>query len=459
MDSTNALAEKYDVAGPRYTSFPTAMQFSSAVNAENFAASVQRQVSTAPLSLYIHLPFCQDICYYCACNKKVTRDRAEIDRYLAYLYREMALVRQQLALSNRVVNQLHWGGGTPTYLDGAEMTELMLVTARHFNLSNDKQRDYAVEIDPRSVNRESIELLRGLGFNRASLGVQDFAADVQQAINRIQPLSMVADVVNMIRERAFGSLNFDMIYGLPLQTLHSLEQTLKHVIDLRPERINYYNYAHLPERFPSQRAIDRHVLPSAQDKLAMLALIKTALTEAGYLHLGMDNFVLESDSLAQAYRDGTLIRNFQGYSIAKAGDLLGLGVSAISQFNQVYAQNHTDIQAYQASVDAGVLPIARGCFISDSDRRRQWVIQKLMCQRRLDLSAWEACFGESFWDYFADCRKPVEQACAEGLLQLTDQTLLVTEAGAAYLRNMAMIFDNYLNATTTDSGQRYSKTL
>lgn len=463
MDSCERLAQKYDVAGPRYTSYPTAMQFSEQVNAEVFTEKVKQQQTTAPLSLYIHLPFCADICYYCACNKKVTRDRGEIDRYLAYLYREMGLVRQQLGLSNRAVSQLHWGGGTPTYLDPAEMTELMLVTARHFNLTTDKQRDYSVEIDPRTVTRETIELLRGLGFNRASLGVQDFSLPVQQAINRIQPLAMVEEVVGVIRERAFGSLNFDMIYGLPAQSLDSLAQTLDQVIRLRPERINYYNYAHLPERFPSQRAIDRLQLPSAEHKIAMLDLIKQRLTAAGYLHLGMDNFVLADDTLAKAFSDGNLIRNFQGYSIAKAPDLLGLGASSISQFDGVYAQNHTDIALYQQAIDSGSLPTARGCLVSEDDRRRGWVIQRLMCQRALSFSAWEAEFGGRFWEYFQASLGLLLTACGEGIVQLTEDGLRVPAAGEPYLRNIAMMFDQYLlpaAAVKTPSGRpHYSKTL
>lgn len=459
METTQALTEKYNVAGPRYTSFPTAMQFSSDIGAAEFIEQLSHQLSTAPLSLYIHLPFCADICYYCACNKKITRNRGDIDRYLACLYREMTIVRRTLGVSQRVVTQLHWGGGTPTYLDAAEMTELMLVTARHFNLTTDKSRDYAVEIDPRSVTRESIELLRGLGFNRASLGVQDFTDDVQQAINRIQPFAMVADVVNTIRERAFGSLNFDMIYGLPKQTLSSLEHTLDRVLTLRPDRINYYNYAHLPERFPAQRAINRHTLPTAEQKLAMFELIKQRLVAEGYLYLGMDNFVLMDDSLAQAFTNGSLIRNFQGYSIAKAGNLLGLGVSAISQFDAIYVQNHVDIAEYEALLHQDVLPIAKGCLISDSDRRRGWVIQKLMCQRAVNFAQWESEFGGQFWDYFSDCLAKVMTACEEGLLQRTAGELRVTEQGEAFLRNMAMIFDNYLAESGDSNGRRYSKTL
>lgn len=459
MQTTASLLQKYNVTGPRYTSYPTALQFSERVNAPVFADHVNQQRQLSPLSLYIHIPFCADICYYCACNKKVTRDRAEIENYLRSLYREMQLVRQRLGVDQQQVMQLHWGGGTPTYLDAAEMTELMLVTARHFNLSNATERDYSVEIDPRNVDREKIELLRGLGFNRVSLGVQDFSLPVQQAINRIQPPSMVADLVAMIRERSFHSLNFDMIYGLPQQTLATLEKTLEEVIALRPDRINYYNYAHLPERFPSQRAIDRLVLPDASDKLQMLALIQQTLVAAGYIHLGMDNFVLADDSLAQAYHNDNLIRNFQGYSVAKADNLLGLGVSAISQYAGVYAQNHTDLANYYAAIDAGLLPTAKGCVVSEDDRRRAWVIQHLMCQRRLDIEQWQQQFKADFWEYFADSRERLNELINDGLLQLNASSLRVTEEGVHFLRNICMAFDRYLFSAPNAPSSGYSKTL
>lgn len=458
--SEAGLLQKYDVSGPRYTSYPTAAQFSSDFDGSDFLNAVYSPADAiAPLSLYIHLPFCENICYYCACNKVVTRDRSVVRKYLDHLHKEMALLHLQLKLHHRPVTQLHWGGGTPTFFDGAEMTELMHITAQHFNLIRDDSRDYAIEIDPRTVDREKIDLLRGLGFNRISLGIQDFDVAVQQAINRIQSIEQVSSLVDYIRERSFHSLNFDLIYGLPKQDENSLTKTLDAVIQLSPDRISYYNYAHLPERFLPQRAIDRLALPTAEQKIAMLALITRKLLDAGYVYIGMDHFVKTDDSLAVAQREGRLTRNFQGYSIAKAQDLIGLGVSSISSFDRVYAQNTTELEAYYAALDENHLAISKGVVLRDEDILRREIIQNILCQRRLDIAALEKKYAIVFVKHFAQVLPLLLDMQVDNLLLLSDNELLVTRKGHAFMRNICMLFDEYVVGHLQSQTVRYSRTL
>ena len=458
--SEAALLQKYDVSGPRYTSYPTAAQFTSDFDGGDFLNAVYSTIdATASLSLYIHLPFCENICYYCACNKVVTRDRSVVRKYLDHLHKEMALLHLQLKLHNRPVTQLHWGGGTPTFFDGAEMTELMHMTAQHFNLIRDDSRDYAIEIDPRTVDREKIDLLRGLGFNRISLGIQDFDAEVQRAINRIQSIEQVSSLVDYIRERSFHSLNFDLIYGLPKQDENSLTKTLDAVIQLSPDRISYYNYAHLPERFLSQRSIDRMTLPTAEQKIAMLSLITKKLLDAGYIYIGMDHFVKPEDSLAVAQTEGHLTRNFQGYSIAKAQDLIGLGVSSISSFDRVYAQNTTELEAYYAALDDNHLAISKGVILRDEDVLRREIIQSILCQRRLEIAALEKKYTLVFVDYFAQIIPSLLEMQTDNLLVLSSDELLVTSKGYAFMRNICMLFDEYVIGHLQSRKVRYSRTL
>ncbi|HSC74649.1 MAG TPA: oxygen-independent coproporphyrinogen III oxidase [Pseudomonadales bacterium] len=458
--SEAGLLQKYDVSGPRYTSYPTAAQFTSGFDGSDFLNAVYSPANViAPLSLYVHLPFCENICYYCACNKVVTRDRSVVRKYLDHLHKEMALLHLQLKLSQRPVTQLHWGGGTPTFLDGAEMTELMHMTAQHFNLIRDDSRDYAIEIDPRTVDREKIDLLRGLGFNRISLGIQDFDVAVQQAINRIQSIEQVSLLVDYIRERSFHSLNFDLIYGLPKQDVHSLTKTLDAVIQLSPDRISYYNYAHLPERFLPQRAIDRLTLPTAEQKIAMLALITRTLLAAGYVYIGMDHFVKPDDSLAVAQREGRLTRNFQGYSIAKAQDLIGLGVSSISSFDRVYAQNATELETYYAALDNNHLAINKGVVLRDEDILRREIIQSILCQRRLDIACIEKKYAIVFVDHFVQVLPSLFDMQTDNLLSLSGDELLVTSKGYAFMRNICMLFDEYVVGHLQSQAVRYSRTL
>lgn len=454
------LLAKYDVSGPRYTSYPTAAQFRSGFDGRDFLNAVYSDTdSITPLSLYIHIPFCENICYYCACNKMVTRDKSVVQKYLDYLHREMALLHLQLKLHHRPVTQLHWGGGTPTFLSDGEMTKLMHMTAQHFHLIQDPQRDYAIEIDPRSVNNETIDLLRGLGFNRISLGIQDFDPAVQQAINRIQTPEMISDLVSYIRARAFRSLNFDLIYGLPCQTEITLEHTLDQVIAMAPDRISYYNYAHLPERFLSQRAIDRLTLPTAEQKLRLLSLIIEKLTAAGYLYIGMDHFVKPDDSLAIAQREGHLARNFQGYTIAKSGELIGMGVSAISSLSNVYTQNNVDLDGWYAMLDESQLPITKGIVLTEEDKLRRDVIQEILCYRSLDIQRWEQQTGFVFREHFANALPGLEDMVRDGLLTLEADRLQVTVPGYPFLRNLAMLFDEYLASAQASGQARYSRAI
>lgn len=404
--------------------------------------------SIAPLSLYIHIPFCQSPCFYCGCNKIITRNRSAVREYLDHLRKEMALIRLQMGLYRRPVTQLHWGGGTPTFLDDAEMTELMHQTASYFHLTHDEHRDYSIEIDPRSVTNARIDLLRGLGFNRVSLGIQDFDEAVQQAVNRVQPFSMVQPLVEYIRARSFRSLNFDLIYGLPLQTPASLARTLDTVIDLGPDRISYYNYAHLPERFPAQSAIDASTLPSAEDKLQMLSLIIDKLTTAGYLYIGMDHFVKPDDPLALAKSEGRLTRNFQGYAVEKAMDLIGLGVSSISSVGNVYAQNATALDGYYKALDNNTLPVAKGLVCNAEDILRREIIRQISCYRELDTTAIERRFGINFASHFADSLLALRQLQADGLLVWSKdgKRMILTEQGSLLLRSVCMVFDEYLAA-------------
>jgi oxygen-independent coproporphyrinogen-3 oxidase len=459
--SDHALAEKYACAGPRYTSYPTALQFSDDFAVQDFLEGIRngQAATNIPLSLYVHVPFCHDICYYCACNKIVTRDESASRRYLNFLSREISM-QGQLHGDKRPVTQMHWGGGTPTYLDDAELTELMHELATHFQLLDSGYREYSIEIDPRTVATGRIALLKGLGFNRISLGIQDFDPLVQKSINRIQPLASVRKLVSDIRHHDFRSLSFDLIYGLPYQDQFTMETTLQRVIDLKPDRIACYNYAHLPDRFPSQRAIDRLSLPSPQEKLALQELISNTLQAAGYVHIGMDHYVHPDDDLAIAQNEGRLQRNFQGYSVNMAADLLGIGVSAISQIGDSFVQNERNIDNYYTRLSKSQLPINRGCEMNDEDKLRRHVIMELICNLQLDIRDTERRFNIEFNHHFAAELARLNGMQADGLLQAGNGNLQITERGRPFLRNICMIFDQYL-VETPDKGHspRYSATL
>lgn len=446
------LAAKYATSGPRYTSYPTAPHFEDqqAVAAYRADCSNVPVDSVAPLSLYVHIPFCRDICYYCACNKVVTRKKGAGATYLAHLEREITLRSEHIA-RQRPVTQMHWGGGTPTYLEDAELTQLMHALASHFHLTDREDREYSLEVDPRTVSPDSLALLRGLGFNRISMGIQDFDPLVQKAVNRVQRYDDIAGLVAATRSLNFRSLSFDLIYGLPHQDETSIRQTLQQVITLQPDRIACYNYAHLPQRFSSQRSIDRLTLPSPQQKIELHQLISDTLTDAGYSHIGMDHYVLPADDLAQARRDGRLQRNFQGYSLQLADDLLGLGVSAISQLGDYYLQNERQLEDYYTRVANDDMPIARGYRMTAEDKLRRSVIMTLACQLELDIDKVEAEFGVDFFSHFADCIPALREMAADGLLELTARKVSITAAGRHFIRNICMVFDAYLQTSAAQS--------
>jgi oxygen-independent coproporphyrinogen-3 oxidase len=448
------LIEKYDVAGPRYTSYPTALQFTDAFGEAGYRRLWQeRQPSIAPLSLYLHIPFCESVCYYCACNKVVTRQKEKARHYLNYLEKEIRL-QSQLIGNTRPVTQMHWGGGTPTYLSAAELTELMHTIASHFRLLDIGTREYAIEIDPRTVDRQTLALLKGLGFNRISLGIQDFDERVQRSINRVQSPLLVEALVEAVRTFGFKSLSFDLIYGLPLQSAASMARTLDQVIALNPDRIALYNYAHLPSRFGSQRAIDRHTLPGAADKLTMLTQANRQLAGAGYLHIGMDHFVRPHDELAQAQRNGQLQRNFQGYSTCLAPDQVGLGVSAIGSTGDGFAQNSKRLDDYYTRLDAGALPIERGLRLSFDDRVRRSVITDIICNLGVDLRALERRFDIRIDEYFRDELARLPALAADGLIRFDGDRLDVTPGGRPLLRVICMVFDRYARAVPQDHFSR-----
>ncbi|HHJ14746.1 MAG TPA: oxygen-independent coproporphyrinogen III oxidase [Gammaproteobacteria bacterium] len=437
------LIRRYAGSGPRYTSYPTAMEFTPEVGeAEHECWVRESNQSGRPLSLYVHIPFCAHVCYYCACNKVVTADRSRARPYLDALYREIRL-QASLVEADRPVEQLHFGGGTPTFLDESQLGGLMGQLRENFRLLDDDRGEYSIEIDPRELRDSTLEVLRGLGFNRLSLGVQDIDPAVQQAVHREQPLDQTLAVLSEARALGFRSTNLDLMYGLPLQTVESFSRTLDAVIDARPERLSVFNYAHLPERFKPQRRIDAGDLPGADEKLAILQLTIDRLTRSGYQYIGMDHFALHEDELAQAQRAGSLHRNFQGYSTHADSDLVAMGVSAISSLPGGYTQNHTGLEAYYEALETARLPVWRGVAIEPDDRLRAEVIQQLICHGELDVAAIEDTFGIQFADYFSEELGRLQAMQEDGLLELDAGHLRITERGRLLVRNICMVFDRY----------------
>jgi oxygen-independent coproporphyrinogen-3 oxidase len=441
------LIGKYESRGPRYTSYPTAPQFSSEFDTEAFRENMQNRANrNTPLSVYVHVPFCRDICYYCACNKVVTRKPGVSRRYLDHLAMEIEQLSSWLSPS-RPVTQLHWGGGTPSYLDGAEMTELMHLLASHFTLLDQGEREYSIELDPRTVDGSSIALLKGLGFNRISLGVQDFDPLVQKTINRIQPFSMVKNLVDVIRDHSFDSLSFDLIQGLPYQDVHTTNATLNKVIELSPDRISCYSYAHLPTRFASQRAIDRHTIPSSKERMLMQEVVAQRLTSEGYRHIGMDHFVKPEDELVRAQINGKLQRNFQGYSVNLAPELIGIGASSISFLGGYLIQNETNLDTYYDRLQRHETCICKGLKLSEEDKFRGAIIAQIICNLSLDFTAFLEAWGIDFHDHFKQVEPRLQQMCDDGLISISKTGLIVTEVGRPFLRNICMLFDEYIPIT------------
>lgn len=455
LDFDPDLLRKYDVRGPRYTSYPTAPQFSPELGEAEYRALAEAAGrSGEPLSLYVHIPFCRTICFYCGCNKVITANYRRAEAYLDRLEREMAL--QGALFGGREVTQLHFGGGTPTYLEAQDMRRVMADLRRHFNLSTSEAREFSIEIDPRTVTPEKIALLAELGFNRMSLGVQDFDPRVQKAVNRIQSVEQTAQVLAAGRAAGFRSTNIDLIYGLPLQTLESFGRTLDTILELRPERLAVYSYAHLPHMFKTQRQIRAEDLPDAETKLQLLGLTIERLTAAGYVYIGMDHFALPDDELAVAQREGSLQRNFQGYSTQAELDLVALGVSGIGLIGDAYAQNTRILDQYNELIDAGRLAVVRGTRLSADDLLRRELIQGIMCQGQIDIPALERKHGIRFAEYFAKELPKLDPLAEDGLLTLSPDAIAVTARGRLFLRNIAMVFDAYL---TPADPQRYSRAI
>lgn len=439
------LIKRYNQSGPRYTSYPTAVQFDGQFDVEKYYSSAWRSsATTKPLSLYFHIPFCSHVCYYCACNKIVTKHRSRSDEYLKYLFREIEM-QADLYSKDQPVEQLHFGGGTPTFLDSEQMRALMGKIRDHFHLQISDQTDYSIELDPREVDWPMMSTLRDLGFNRISIGVQDLDERVQIAINRVQPESMVRSVLDAARAMAFKSVHMDLIYGLPFQSVDSFMDTVDRVIEMAPDRLSLFNYAHLPHRFKPQRRIKDEDLPSPEVKLEILQQATDRLIEKGYVYIGMDHFALPDDELAVAQEEGVLHRNFQGYTTHAHCDLVSMGVSSISQVGDVYVQNTTDEPTYRQMIDEGNLPIVRGLRMETDDKIRQAVIARLICQFSLDPSAIEARFDIRFTEYFAEELESLSGMVADGLMTIDDNGFIeVTQKGKLLIRNICMKFDAYL---------------
>jgi oxygen-independent coproporphyrinogen III oxidase len=440
---TPELLQRFDVAGPRYTSYPTADRFVEAFGPADHARAAQLRPQAAPLSVYVHVPFCESVCYYCACNKVVTRDHGRAAEYLAALEQEMALQAALLGPA-QAVSQLHLGGGTPTFLSDAELERLLAALRRHFRLA--AGAEMSIEVDPRTVDRRRLQHLAALGFNRISLGVQDFDEQVQRAVHRVQPHDSVAALVHSAREIGFESINMDLIYGLPKQTPDSFARTVAQVAALRPDRIALYAYAHLPQRFKPQRRIHVAELPMAGERLQMLSQAIVGFLGAGYDYIGMDHFALPTDGLAVAKRQGRLHRNFQGYSTQPECDLVALGVSAIGQMGASYSQNAKTLPEYFDLLRQGTLPIVRGLALTRDDIVRRAVIMALMCQGRLEFESIAVAHLVDVRQYFRAELEQLRPLAEQGLVDIEPGAVQVTRLGWYFVRGVAMVFDKHLQA-------------
>jgi oxygen-independent coproporphyrinogen III oxidase len=463
------VMRRFDQSGPRYTSYPTADRFVEAFGSAQLEEAVEMrglagQTALRPLSIYVHIPFCESLCYYCACNKIITRHHDKADEYLQYLDREITQYAKLLAspaatstqaatMSKARLNQLHLGGGTPTFLSDPQLAKLMLSLRQHFVW--DDGGEFAIEVDPRTVNATRLAHLQAMGFNRLSLGIQDFDNGVQKAVHRVQPYESVAELMRQARSLNFQSINMDLIYGLPCQSVTSMKRTLAQVIQLRPERIALYAYAHLPERFKPQRRIDSDQLPNAAEKTAMLELAVAMFSEAGYVYVGMDHFALPMDTLAIAKRQGRLHRNFQGYSTHPDSDLIGLGVSAIGKIGTHYCQNAKTLHDYYDLLDQGLLPVVRGMSLGRDDVLRRAVIMSIMCQGTVNYESIELAHLIDFTSYFQPELTQLRSMSQDGLIEWTADGFEMTDSGWYVVRAVAMVFDRYLQ--TDRNRQRYSR--
>lgn len=452
------LIRRYDMAGPRYTSYPTAVSFGAFTQEEYRAHAYlsNEDPIPLPLSLYFHIPFCDTVCFYCACNKIATKDHSRAETYLQYLFREIEM-QADLYDHDRMVEQLHWGGGTPTFLNHDEMRALMAKTREHFSLYDGDEGDYSIEIDPRSVTPDTIRVLREIGFNRFSLGVQDVDERVQIAVNRVQPIEQTQAVIEACRAYGAKSISVDLIYGLPFQAVDSFRQTLDTIIELSPDRISVFNYAHMPNLFKPQRRINEADLPSAETKLEIMKLAVEHLTSAGYEYIGMDHFAKPDDELALAQQQGTLHRNFQGYTTHADCDLVAMGVSSISSVAECYSQNAKTLEEYYAAIDAERLPVIKGITLDEDDILRRHMIQQLACHFSLDFRQIERLFELDFAEYFERELQLLQPMADDHLLDLDADGMKVTPRGRFLIRNICMVFDVSLRKQSVQ--QRFSRVI
>lgn len=452
------LIKRYNKPGPRYTSYPTALQFNEQFTDDDYLACVKESngyLIPLPISLYVHLPFCNTVCYYCACSKIITNNRQRALPYLDNLYREIEM-QAKLFDPDRRVAQLHLGGGTPTFIGHENLRKLVSTLRQHFTFLDDENGEYSIEIDPREVNEQSIPLLGSLGFNRISIGVQDFDKKVQQAVNRIQSFEQTATVIESARDYNFRSVNVDLIYGLPLQTTETFQTTLEKILLLKPDRIALYNYAHLPQVFKTQKQINSEQLPGPEEKLSILHLSIKQLTEAGYVYIGMDHFALPQDDLTRALQNGSLRRNFQGYSTHSECDIVGLGITAIGQIGDCYTQNVKTLDEYDERIKKRALPVFKGIRLTEDDTIRRDVIMRLICNFKLDCNEIQDHYAIDFKQYFKKELKQLQGMIEDSLLSVENNRILVRPAGRLLIRNICMVFDKYLQ---TESQDRFSKAL
>ena len=452
------LIKKYDKAGPRYTSYPTAVVFNESFTAQKYIEQAKLSNTSnkdRPISLYFHIPFCDTLCFFCACNKIATKKRDKADKYLDYLEKEMKIL-SDLYDKSRVVEQMHFGGGTPTFLTDVQFERMMALINQYFPLIQTEERDYSIEIDPRSVTKESIEKLASYGFNRFSLGVQDVNPVVQKAVNRIQPTEMTSEIIAACKSVNARSISVDLIYGLPFQTMESFAKTVDAVIEMSPDRLSVFNYAHMPHLFSPQKRIKSEDLPKPEEKLAILQMSIEKLSQAGYVYIGMDHFAKPDDELAIAQSNGTLQRNFQGYTTHAELDLIAVGVSSISSVNHSFSQNVKSLDQYYAMLDNNQLPVYRGYLLNDDDLLRKAVIQEIACQFALDFESIENKYKINFKEYFSKEIEDLTAMQADSLLVMNDSSFTVTPAGRILVRHICMVFDVYLRKQT---GQRFSKVI
>ncbi len=452
------LIRRYDTFGPRYTSYPTAVQFTTDYDDEDYRRWVKYSNENpipSPLSLYLHIPFCDTICYYCGCSKVITKDKTKAAPYIKLLKQEIKL-QGALFADDRKVTQIHWGGGTPTFLSDEEIKEIIDCIRENFNVVDDNEVEFGIEVDPRTVDKQRLKNLSEMGFNRISFGVQDFDPAVQEAVNRVQSTDEIKQHIDDARNFGFKSINIDLMYGLPKQTVQSFTQTLDTTIKLNPDRLAVYNYAHLPEMFKPQRRINEDELPSAEEKLNILQLCIDKLQDAGYVYIGMDHFAKESDDLVTAQREGTLQRNFQGYSTHADCDMIAMGITAISQVGDNYGQNVRTIEEYESYLKQNRIPVFRGIELEADDVLRREVINQLMCNNSLDIEQLEKRWRIDFKSYFKTSLEGLQQMADDDLLKISNTKLTITATGRLLARSICMQFDRYLQE---QSNKRFSKVI